>query len=603
MSSSKKNRGPATGHESDRRQNNNGDAPKINELIDVALNSPEASVNSPEDIENHLSNYESELRQKYRRSHDDELIRRAKLSYREKLLERELIRENQSKNEIYSEDRKLINMTFVISLLTLILFVIATILAADQIENIATRIRSLSIANLSWFYLLASTSFLTFIIFLGFSKYGNVVLGNPDEPPEFSNLSWATMLFAAGMGSGLLFWGGAEPLLHYVYPPVGESRTSEAGSMAMTYTALHWCLHGWGIYTIGAIAVAYFGFRQHKKYLVSSCIPEIFQNNRLQTVLRGLCDISATLAVIFGMGASLGFGTKQFAKGLSFLYELPIEGVNLQIVVLIGVTILFLASAMTGLHKGIKLLSNLNILIAILLMIFIFISGPKLFILKLFVDSIGKYLNELFVLSFQTLPMEPSYQEWMGNWTVNYFAWWIAWAPFVGIFLARISKGRTIKELVLGSLIIPTVFSMMWFATFGGAAIHLDMNGFTELAEKVKSDNASALFLLLQQFPMESLTSSVSLILILVFLITSADSATFVIAMMTSEGDLDPSIKMKALWGIIMSTVTIVLILGGGTGAIQAAALLFALPFTFVLILMMFSLWLRLNHQVKDHRI
>ena len=236
-------------------------------------------------------------------------------------------------------------------------------------------------------------------------------------------------------------------------------------------------------------------------------------------------------------------------------------------------------------------------------MIFVFAVGPKLFMLKLFVDSIGKYINEIFVLSFQTLPMVPSYEKWMGNWTINYFAWWIAWAPFVGIFLARISKGRTIRQLVVGSLIIPTVFSLMWFATFGGAAIHLDMNGFTQLATQVKTDSAAALFLLLQQFPLETLTSTVSLFLILVFLITSADSATFVIAMMTSEGDLDPSLKMKVIWGIVMSLVTMVLIFGGGLGAIQAAALLFALPFTFVLILMMISLWLRLGHQVETKRI
>lgn len=600
MSFSKKNNGPGDGYKQDRRQVSDIDVDHTVESIDNEIDGQKID---PDNISEHLAKYEARLREKLRRNDDDEVVKLATSGYHQKLLRREILRENRPQSEIELEDRKLINMTFLVSFVSLILFVAAALIGADQIESIATQVRSLSITNLSWFYLLASTFFLIFIIFLGFSKYGNIVLGDPNEKPEFSDLSWAAMLFAAGMGSGLLFWGGAEPLLHYVSPPLGESRTPEAGSMAMTYTALHWCLHGWGIYTVGALAVAYFGFRKHKKYLVSSCIPEIFTNSKLQTMLRGFCDISATLAVIFGMGASLGLGTKQFAMGLNFVYDIPLDGNNLQVMVLVGVTILFLISAMTGLDKGIKILSNLNILVAIILMVFIFFVGPKLFVLKLFVDSIGKYLNELFVLSFQTLPMVPSYEKWMGNWTINYFAWWIAWAPFVGIFLARISKGRTIRQLVLGSLIIPTVFSMMWFATFGGAAIHLDMNGFSQLADRVKADNASALFLLLQQFPLETLTSSISLFLILVFLVTSADSATFVIAMMTSEGDLDPSMKMKILWGVTMSVVTIVLIIGGGTGAIQAAALLFALPFTVVLILMMISLWLRLGHHIDKLRI
>ena len=604
MCSTKKNTEPTHGHKGQDRRDptNTNDPEKVNQIREEFDHRDQTEQNL-QSVDSKVSNYESHLRQQYRRSHDQDLIKTETSSFREQLLQRELNQKKRPIQELQTEDKRLINLTFVISLSIIVIFVIAALTNADQIESFAKNIRSKTIANLSWFYLLASTSFLLFIIYLGFSRFGNVVLGDPDEKPEFSDLSWAAMLFAAGMGSGLLFWGGAEPLLHYTSPPVGEARTPLAGSMAMTYTALHWCLHGWGIYTIGALAVAYFGFRRRKKYLVSSCIPEIFSNSKLQTFLRAFCDISATLAVIFGMGASLGMGTEQFAKGLNLVYQIPLNGVNLQIFVLAGVTILFLASATTGLNKGIKILSNLNIVVAILLMIFVFVVGPKLFVLKLFVDSIGKYINELFVLSFQTLPMVPSYEKWMGNWTINYFAWWIAWAPFVGIFLARISKGRTIRQLVVGSLIIPTVFSLMWFATFGGAAIHLDMNGFTQLAAQVKTDSSAALFLLLQQFPLETLTSTVSLFLILVFLITSADSATFVIAMMTSEGDLDPSLRMKVTWGIVMSLVTMVLIFGGGLGAIQAAALLFALPFTFVLILMMISLWLRLGHQVEGQRI
>ena len=340
MCSDNKNKEPQPGH--DRRESDINKNQDLARQIREEFVQPEQSKQSKESVEEQVDDYENRLRAQYRRVQDQDLIARETSSLRRELLKRELQLETRPIHEIQSEEKRLINMTFVISLSVILIFVIAALTNADQIEGFAKNIRSKTIANLSWFYLLASTSFLLFIIYLGFSRFGNVVLGDPNEKPEFSDLSWAAMLFAAGMGSGLLFWGGAEPLLHYTSPPVGESRTPQAGSMAMTYTALHWCLHGWGIYTIGALAVAYFGFRRRKKYLVSSCIPEVFANANLQTILRAFCDISATLAVIFGMGASLGMGTEQFAKGLNLVYEIPLNGVNLQITVLAIVTALFL---------------------------------------------------------------------------------------------------------------------------------------------------------------------------------------------------------------------------------------------------------------------
>lgn len=554
-------------------------------------------------IQDSVDEYEQTLKKKYRRQSDSELIALERMSFRGKILERELKKENKRPEEIKKEDRSLINTTLVVSLLILAVFVVFALMMGSDLEKRANEMIDFCIKYLSWFYLLASTGFLATIIYLAFSRFGSVVLGDPDQPPEFSNLSWASMLFAAGMGVGLLFWGGAEPLLHYTNPPVGEGRTPEAGSMAMVYTALHWCLHGWGIYTICAIAVAYFGFRKHKKYMISSCIVELFDNPKIQYWLKAFSDISATLAVIFGMAASLGMGIMQFGSGLQHVFGIQATTNTGLTMIMIVITILFLISASTGLDKGIKILSNLNMVVAIILMFFVLLVGPKLFILKLFVDSIGKYLNELFVLSFQTLPMVEGYDKWLGIWTVKYFTWWIAWAPFVGIFLARISRGRTIRELVTGSLLIPTAFSLLWFSVFGGTAIFMDISGNTALSEAVNADVTTALFALLSELPLYKVTATASLGLILVFLVTSADSATFVIAMMTSEGDLDPGTGLKLVWGVVMSTVTLLLVLGGGIDAISAAALACAFPFTFVLVLMVFSLMIRLGIQVKKDRI
>jgi glycine betaine transporter len=556
-----------------------------------------------ERIEEEVDQFETDLRKSLRRADDQAVISHQKASFRNKLLLRELRKESLSLEEIREEEHKLINTTLVFSLGFLAIFVLLALWNAGKIEILAAEVKSFCVANLSWFYLLASSGFLFVLAYLAFSRFGSVVLGDPSKEPEFSNLSWIAMLFSAGMGVGLLFWGGAEPLIHYTQPPIGVPRSPEAGSMAMVYTTLHWGFHGWGIYTICAVAVAYFGFRKRKKYLISSCIIELFDNLQAQYYVKAFADITSTLAVVFGLAASLGMGVLQLSSGLREVYGIELGGSFGLTLILVTITVLYLVSAGTGLKRGIKILSNVNVGVALFLMLFVFLAGPKLFTLKLFVDTIGRYLNELFVLSFQTNPMIDSYEKWMGDWTITYFTWWIAWAPFVGIFLARISRGRTIRELIVGSLVLPTMFTILWFAIFGGAALYLDMGGFHALATAVNSDVTTALFLLLKQFPFFMFTGTISLALLLTFLVTSADSATYVIAMMTTEGDLDPSFRIKLVWGVTMAVVTLVLTLGGGIDAIKAAALTFAFPFTFVLILMVVSLLVRLGAEVENSRI
>ncbi|MCO4781729.1 MAG: BCCT family transporter [Candidatus Cloacimonetes bacterium] len=550
-----------------------------------------------------LDSFRSELEDKYRRDEDQEIIDHKVKSFKQILLQRELAENNVDQTTIKKEEHLLIGKTLKVTWIVLAIFLLATLIKPDKVESIALSIKALMVYNLSWLFLGSTAFILVFLVYLASSRYGNIVLGDPKDKPEFSTMSWIAMLFSAGMGAGLVFWGAAEPMLHYVYPPLGDGRTHEAASKAMVYAAFHWGFHGWGIYTLCAVSVAYFGFRKRKKYLISSCIPVFVQNRDTHGLVKLCTDVTATLAVVFGVAASLGLGVKQICGGIGTVFEIDSTGTSFQLGVLAVVTVCFLLSACTGLSKGIQILSNLNIIMAICLMVFIFFVGPQIFSLNLFIDTIGNYIHNLIPLSFQMNPMSSKYVQWMGDWSILYLAWWIAWCPFVGIFLARISKGRTIREFIFGALVIPTVFTILWFSVFGGAAFQLDLLGNEDLAALMKQDVSKALFLLLTYYPMQFASSVLALFLIFVFLVTSADSATFVIAMMTSEGDLDPNITIKITWGVIITVITGALLVTGGIKSIQAVALIFSLPFIFVLLMMVMSLWMRLSTEVERKRL
>ena len=439
-------------------------------------------------------------------------------------------------------------------------------------------------------------------MFLASGRFGSVVLGHPDERPEFSNFSWYSMLFSAGMGVGILFYGSAEPMSHFLNSPVDPSGSAAAATSAMTYSAFHWGLHAWGIYTVCAVGIAYYGFRKRKRYLVSSSILNFTSNKKLQTVVKSTTDLISILAVIFGVSTSLGVGVLQISKGLNHVFDMETSNFMGYAVIISIITLVFIISSSTGLKKGIRILSNLNMIIAILLLLFVFIVGNTLFDLKVFVNSIGQYLQELPALSFRLNPYDANYENWMGDWTLSYFTWWIAWAPFVGIFIARISKGRTVRELIVGCLLVPAIFSLFWFSVFGGTAIHLEMIDKIPIGGAMLKEISVGTFLLFEQLPLSSVTSVTALFLLFTFLVTSADSATFVISMMTSEGDLDPTMRMKITWGIVLGVLSLVLLAGGGIKALQAATLIFAFPFSFVLIMIARSLYFRLSIQVKKKR-
>lgn len=550
-----------------------------------------------------VEEYEINLRQKLDQITQRKRIEEAKRSFREEMIRRELEDLARDESEIRSEEHALINWTLWLSLSFSLLVVVLSLVFSSQVESVATGVSHFITVHLSWFYVLISSCFLIYLLYLALSRYGDVVLGEPDEKPEFSNFSWCAMLFSAGMGVGILFWGAAEPVSHFVNPPVADPRSVQAARNAMALAAFHWGLHAWGIYAVCAVGVAYYGFRKRKKYLISSSIMDISQNPVARRTLKLFADLVATLAIIFGVAASLGLGLLQIGAGIDYVFGIHAQGHLGYLIIIATMTVLFILSSSTGLQKGIKILSNINLLIALALLGFVFLVGPKLFELKLFVDSIGQYVHALPELSFKVDPFVKSYEAWMEDWTLTYFTWWIAWSPFVGIFIARISRGRTIRELILGSLIIPSAFCLLWFSVFGGTALHMEMFGHGGIGNIVQSDVTKSLFVFLEHLPLSGITSVISIVLLFTFLITSADSATFVISMMTSEGDLEPSQGIKVMWGLVLGTLTYLLTIGGGLEALQAAALTFAFPFALVLILIVLSVTFRLSIQIRKTRL
>jgi len=561
------------------------------------------TIQEDENYTQKLDQYEHQLRQTYRRESDQSTIQR-KLFQFETLLEREFEEDGRDELSIRKEEHDLINHTMILSISLVVILLIACFVWQESIDTFAAVVGNGIKQYLGWFYLLLSFIFLVFLVYLAFSRYGHVVLGDPEAEPEFSNTSWYAMLFSAGMGVGLMFYGGAEPLIHYLNPPEGVPKSLEALKMSYALCAFNWGLSAWGIFTLTALGVAYFGFRRRKKYLMSSSTIELIGGKRWRYSWKVFTDTVSTLAIVFGIGTSLGMGVLQMATGLNRCYGISADNGWGYGIILTLMTICFLASATTGLKKGIKILSNFNMVIALLLLGFVFLAGPSLKILDIFVESIGQYLNHLVHLSLDTGASSAQYKEYVGDWPVTILAWTIAWAPFVGVFIARISRGRTLKEVILGSLLMPSLLCMFWFATFGGSVMELFMNHpEMELGKLVMADKTAVLFELLESLPLTGITQFLSILLIFVFLVTSADSATFVVAMMTTEGDLDPGIKIKLFWGFVIASFTLLLLTGGGLEALQAASLVFAIPFSIVLIGVMASLYVRLSCQLSAPRV
>lgn len=482
---------------------------------------------------------------------------------------------------------------FFISVIITIVFIIWGLIPENNLPylNLAAvteKVHSFIVEKFGWFYLLSATGFLIFAISLIFSKYGYIKLGKDDDQPEYSYLTWFAMLFSAGMGIGLVFWGVAEPMYHYYEPPVGEGETAAAARTALRYSFFHWGLHPWGIYAIVALALAYFQFRKGSRGVISQSLRPLF-GDKVDTKTGVLVDTIAVYATIFGVATSLGLGAIQISGGLSHLTPAIPNNTTTQLLIIFIVTVLFMLSAQTGLNKGIKLLSNLNVALAVGLMLFLLFTGPTNFIMDVFTTTIGNYMQNLPSMSFKLSPFEQN--NWYQSWTIFYWAWWIAWAPFVGTFIARISKGRTIREFIIGVLAVPTLVCGLWFSVFGGSAIYLERFKNATIMEVMNdSGMETALFYVLEHFPLGTIMSGLAIILICTFFVTSADSATFVLGMQTTNGSLNPPNSVKFIWGVIQSAAAAILLWTGGLQALQTASIIAAFPFTIIMILLVISL-------------
>lgn len=489
-------------------------------------------------------------------------------------------------------------IVFIVSLLLTSTFILFGLFFNETLQEGANRFLNTTINWFGWFYLSAALFFVLFSIYLAFSKYGAIRLGEDDEKPTYRYPTWFAMLFSAGMGIGLLFWGVAEPVLHYLGPPFGEGSTPTSADIAMRYAFFHWGIQPWAIYTVIALSLAYFQFRKKKPALISSVFYPVL-GERVQGPIGKIIDILAVFATVFGVATSLGLGTMQINGGLNFLWGLPNNNI-VQIGIIAIVTVLFMISAWTGLNKGIKYLSNVNLSLALVILLFLLILGPTAHIFKVLINTTGSYLNNYLTMS---LRLEPFREEsWIATWTLFYWAWWIAWAPFVGSFIARVSKGRTIKEFVIGVLIVPTSGTFFWFSTLGGSALNvIHDQGNTALAQAVSNDETRALFDFYTFFPLTFVVSFLTVALIITFFVTSADSATFVLGMLSEEGSLTPTKRTKLTWGVIIASVSMVLLLSNSLETLQTVSIGAAFPFAIVMLFMCYSFLhgLKMEENVK----
>jgi glycine betaine transporter len=479
-------------------------------------------------------------------------------------------------------------------------FVLWGILATDSLAAVFDAVLfNFLVPNFGWVFILSSFGFLAFSLYLAFSRYGKIRLGGQDEQPEFRTVSWIAMMFSAGMGIGLMFFGVAEPLSHMSSPPAGtaEAGTRGAAQVAMEYSYFHWAFHPWAIYAVMGLALAYFCFRKGMPNLISTAFYPLL-GDRVYGPIGKAIDILAIFATLFGSATSLGLGALQINQGLEAMFGFGgREAVGLAIVVIAVLTLAFILSAISGVHRGIQWLANTNMVLAVFLLVFVFLLGPTVFILNTFTESLGGYVANLIPMSFRTAAFSDG--EFVSAWTVFYWAWWISWAPFVGTFIARISRGRTIREFVLGVILAPSVVSFVWFAILGGAAINLQLSGAVDnLAETAANNQPGALFLTLEQFPLFWLTAGITIVLVALFFVSGADAASVVMGMLSSRGNLHPKRWALIVWGTFTGAAAAICLLAGAIqgsvdaalSALQAVAIASAAPFVLILIGLCFSI-------------
>jgi choline/glycine/proline betaine transport protein len=470
----------------------------------------------------------------------------------------------------------------------LILLLLAfTLLFPTLSKNFFEQLQTVIVDNFSWFYVFVVALILLLTAYLSLSRFSGIKLGPDHSTPDYSYVSWLSMLFAAGMGIGLMFYGVAEPLMHYLSPPTAQTGTVEAAQEAMKTTFFHWGLHAWAIYALVALTLAYFSYRHDLPLtLRSSLFPLI--GDKIYGWRGDLVDIFAVIGTLFGVATSLGVGVLQINAGLNYLFGLG-ESTQTQVILIISITCIAMVSVVSGLDKGIRRLSEFNMILAVALLAVILVLGPTVFLFKVFIQNTGAYLSDLVRNTFNLFAYQKT--DWIGGWTIFYWGWWLAWAPFVGIFIARISRGRTIREFILGVTLVPTVFTLIWMTIFGNSAIDMVLNkGNQALGELASSNTPVALFLFLEQFPWSTLLSMMAVLMIVVFFVTSCDSGAMVVDMLCSNGNNNTPLWQRIYWTGSVGIIAAVLLLADGLGALQTMTIASALPFAIVLCFALFGL-------------
>jgi choline/glycine/proline betaine transport protein len=480
---------------------------------------------------------------------------------------------------------------FVPAAALLLVFLALGAIMPERLGEVISAANGSVVTDLGWWYVLIVTGFVGFAVWLALSPMGSIRLGEDDDEPEFGLRSWFAMLFAAGMGIGLVFWGVAEPLNHFASPPPGVGGDqANIARVAMDITYLHWGLHAWAIYVVVGLAMAYAVHRKGRPVSIRWALEPLL-GKRVTGVWGDVIDVIAIVGTIFGVATSLGFGVSQVGAGLAYRGVIGSATTTVLVVLIVSITLVAMISVVTGIEKGIRYLSNINMGLAGLLMLAVLTFGPTVFLLSDFVQQIGSYLQSFLRLSFNTYSFRGEEgQAWLGGWTTYYWGWWMSWAPFVGVFIARISRGRTVREFISGVLLVPSLLTFLWFAIMGGAGIHRELFGGGGLvAEDGSVSTDTALFQLLDAFPLAGLLSWVAIFLIVIFFVTSSDSGSYVVDMIASGGDPTPPVWSRAFWAGLEGLIAAVLLVAGGLAALQTMAILVALPFSIVMVLMVIA--------------
>lgn len=487
---------------------------------------------------------------------------------------------------------------FLSTVVILVLFLALILFDPSGFEALTKHLNQWIIDSFSWFYVLSVALFLILLIFIALSDMGKIKLGPDHSLPEYSSGSWFAMLFTAGMGIGLMFFGVAEPVMHYVNPPTGDGQTVDAAQQAMRITFFHWGLHAWAIYALVGLSLAYFSFRHNLPLKVRSALYPLV-GKKIYGATGDAVDTFATLGTIFGVATTLGFGVTQINSGLNYLFGIQ-QSIGIQVGLIIFVTFLASLSVGFGLDKGIKRLSELNLVLALVLLLFVFFASSSIYILQTSIQNAGQYVSNLFTMTFNLYAYQPN--GWIGGWTIMYWAWWISWSPFVGMFIARVSKGRTIREFIVGVLFIPTGFTLIWMGFMGNAALFsIIQDGHTSLISAVQQDSSVALFEFLTHLPFSQISSLIATVLVVLFFVTSADSGSLVIDYLTAETENSP-LWQRLFWTILIALLSIILLMAGGLSALQSATIMSALPFTLIMLLVCWGLLKALRLDVTKMR-